>query len=84
MCVMVAERRQRVVVVEAQVTVAVGIRERDDALAAEGAVGIEQIGETFVGKMRLYGILHRLLASRQSQKKQSEEVFCFHCYRLRR
>ena len=67
MCVVEAERRQSVGIVEAQVTVAVGLGNGDDALAAESAVGIHQIGEAFISDMGFNGILHGLLASAHRQ-----------------
>ena len=81
-----AERRQGIAVVETQVAVAVGILERDDALSAEGAVGIEQVSEALVSNMRFDGILNGLLAGkgRQSQKKQSYEIAVFHHFCFRR
>ena len=84
MRVVEAERIERVAVVEAEVAVAVGIGKGDDALAAEGAVGVEQVGEALVGNLRLDGILHRLLAGhrRQGQEKQSDEILFFHCFEL--
>ena len=77
---MKTERRQGIGIVKAEVAIAVGIREGDDTLSAEGAIRVEQIGEPLVSNLRLDGILHGLLARehRQSQKKQSYEVVNFH------
>ena len=79
-----AERRQGIAVVETQVAIAISIGERDDALSAEGAVGIEQVSEALVSKLGFDGILNGFLASHLGQKKQSDEILVFHCYRLRR
>ena len=86
MCVVEPERRKGVGIVEAQVAVAISVRERDDALTAERAVGIHQIGETLVCNLRLDGVFHGLLAAthHQSQKKQPDEILFFHCIHLRR
>ena len=86
MCVTETERRQRVAVVKAEVAVAIGIGERNNALAAESAVGIHQIGKTLVGNLWLDGILHRLLAGayRQKQNNHSDEQTNLHCNSLRR
>ena len=77
---MKTERRQRVIVVKAQVAVTIGIGERNDALAAEGAVGIEQIGETLIGNHRLNRIHHGFLARthRQDEEKPSKKYPFFH------
>ena len=57
-----AERRQRIAVVKAEVTIAVGIGKGNDTLTAESAVGIQQIGKALVFDSWLDGILHGLLA----------------------
>ena len=57
MRVVEAEGIQRVAVIQPQVTVAVGVGKRDNALAAEGAVGIEEVGEARVVNQRLYFII---------------------------
>ena len=61
MWVVEAKGISRVGIVEAKVTVAIGIREGDDTLAAESAVSIEQIGKTLVFNRRLNGVFHWLL-----------------------
>lgn len=68
MWVIEAKRISRVSVVEAKVAVAVGVGKGNDALAAEGAVDIEEIGEARIGYLRLNRVFHRLLASHQGEK----------------
>ena len=67
MCVVEPERRKGVGIVEAQVAVAVSVRERDDALTAERAIWIYQIGEARVCNLRLDGVFHGLLAGTYRQ-----------------
>ena len=83
---MKTERRQSVGIVEAQIAVAVGIGKRNDTLAAEGTVGIHQVGEPLKLDVRLDGILHGLLARqhRHGQEKQCDEIVFLHCFGFRR
>ena len=77
---MKAERWHGVGIVETQIAITIGIGKRDDALATESAVSINQIGEALIFDVRLDWVFHGLLARqhRQNQKKQSDEILVFH------
>lgn len=68
MWVIEAKRISCVSVVEAKVAVAVSVGKGNDALTAESAVGIEEIGEARIDYLRLNRVFHRLLASHQGEK----------------
>ena len=72
MWVLEAERIQSVAIVEAEVAIAVGIRETDDALAAESTIGIEEITETRVCNLRLDWVFHLLLTASNCYSQQYE------------
>jgi hypothetical protein len=72
MWVLEAEGIQSVAIIEAKVAITIGIRETDDALAAESTVSIEKITETRVCDLWLNRVFHLLLAASNRYCQQGE------------